>query len=102
MNAVVELETDFSPDEILDELLRIEEEMGRKRTSIGEPREIDLDLLGYDAKIIETEKVVVPHPRMHERRFVLGPLAELNPDWIHPVLNLTAKDLLSKLPPEDE
>lgn len=101
MNAVVELETDFSPDEILTELLRIEADMGRTRSEPGAPREIDLDLLSYDSEVIDSETLSLPHPRMHERRFVLGPLAELNPNWVHPSLKLGVKELLAKLPPED-
>lgn len=101
MNAVVELETDFTPPEVMAELLRIEEEMGRTRSQPGAPREIDLDLLSYDADVLETADLTVPHPRMHERRFVLGPLAELNPKWIHPVTGTAIQDLLSKLPDED-
>ena len=100
MNAVVELETDFDPKEVMQELLRIEEDMGRVRSEPGAPREIDLDLLSYDAETIESSELTIPHPRMHERRFVLGPLAELNPQWKHPVLGASIQDLLAKLPDE--
>lgn len=100
MNAVVELDTEYSPQEVMEELLRIESEMGRERNEKGAPREIDLDLLAYDSEVVSENGLVVPHPRMQERRFVLEPLAELNPEWVHPVSNQTAQELLDKLPPE--
>lgn len=103
LNAVVEIDTDFTPKELMEELLRIEKEMGRTRTGPkGGPREIDLDIVAYAQEAISEEGIEVPHPRMHERRFVLAPLAELVPDWRHPRLRLTAKELLAKLPPDDE
>ena len=101
INAVVEITSDFSPQEVMDELLRIEEEMGRVRGEKGAPREIDLDLIAYGDEVVESSDLVVPHPRMHERRFVLGPLAELNPEWVHPVLKESAQALLEKLPAEE-
>ncbi len=98
INAVVEIETDFSPQEILDELMRIEQDMGRSRSEKGAPREIDLDLIVYENETIHTDQLCVPHPRMHERRFVMAPLAELNPQWVHPLLKKTAKEILDSLP----
>ncbi len=101
LNGVVALETDDSPEEVLAELLRIEEDLGRVRTTQGAPREIDLDLVAYGDEVIHRPGLEVPHPRMHERRFVLEPLAELNPDWVHPTLKKTVAELLSHLPPEE-
>ncbi|MFH1016561.1 MAG: 2-amino-4-hydroxy-6-hydroxymethyldihydropteridine diphosphokinase [Pseudomonadota bacterium] len=98
LNAVAELATDFSPTEVLAELLRIEREMGRVRTTRGAPREIDLDLIAYADEVIREPGLEVPHPRMHERRFVLEPLAELNPNWVHPVLKRSVVELLADLP----
>jgi 2-amino-4-hydroxy-6-hydroxymethyldihydropteridine diphosphokinase len=100
LNAMAELETDYSPSEVLLELLRIEGELGRVRTTKGAPREIDLDLIAYDSEVVNEENLTVPHQRMQERRFVLEPLAELNPNWTHPVSKKTVKELLSALPSE--
>ncbi|HLG21010.1 MAG TPA: 2-amino-4-hydroxy-6-hydroxymethyldihydropteridine diphosphokinase [Bdellovibrionota bacterium] len=101
VNAVVEIDTDFNPQEVMVELLRIEAEMGRTREGPkGGPREIDLDLVAYENEVVEKEDLQVPHARMHERRFVLEPLIELNPSWVHPKLQASAVQLLSKLPPD--
>ena len=98
INAVVEIETDFSPAELLQELQAIEKEMGRKERQKGGPREIDLDLVAYDSHVLDEGGLQVPHPRMHERRFVLEPLAELNPQWVHPATRTPISELLSALP----
>lgn len=94
LNAVVELETDLSPRELIQELLRVEADMGRIRKGRGRAREIDLDLLAYADEVINEPDLQIPHPRMHERRFVLEPLAELAPGWVHPVLGKSAAELL--------
>ncbi len=98
INAVVELETAYEPKKVLEELLRIEEELGRNITEKGKnaPREIDLDLVVYGNEIVNTEKLQIPHPRMTEREFVLAPLAELNPKWVHPQTGQTIQELLKK------
>jgi|JI10StandDraft_1071094.scaffolds.fasta_scaffold147369_3 2-amino-4-hydroxy-6-hydroxymethyldihydropteridine diphosphokinase len=98
INAVVELDTAYEPDEVLQELLRIEEELGRDISEKGKnaPREIDLDLVVYGNEIVNTEKLQIPHPRMTERQFVLAPLAELNPKWVHPQTGQTIQELLKK------
>lgn len=101
LNAVAEIETDYTPSETMGELLRIEEEMGRTRSVKGGPREIDLDILDYNGQVLKEENVEVPHPRMHERRFALEPLAELVPAWTHPASKILISELLSKLPPEE-
>ncbi len=101
LNAVVEIETDYSPRETLSELLKIEDDLGRERTFKDAPRTIDLDLLSYDDQIFEEPDLKIPHPRMHERRFVLEPLAELAPAWIHPTLNQSISVLLAKLPKDE-
>ena len=99
INAVVELDTAFEPEEVLDELLRIEDELGRNLQEKGKnmPREIDLDLIVYGNEVVKTDRLQIPHPRLHERKFVLAPLAELNPKWIHPVLGESVHDMLKKL-----
>ncbi len=98
INAVFALECGMSPQDLLVLLLRIEQKMGRVRRERWGPRVIDLDLLFYDDMVISEQGLEVPHPRLHERRFVLTPLAELAPDIIHPVLKKSASDLLAALP----
>lgn len=102
LNAVVELESEYSPRELMDELLRIETEFGRVRGPKGGPREIDLDIVAYGNEAREDEGVIVPHPEMHKRRFVMEPLAELAPNWVHPILNLSAAEILKSLPIEED
>jgi len=86
LNAVLRVLTPLSADALLDELRRVEESQGRARTRRGAARRIDLDLLLYGDLVIDTPALVVPHPRMHERRFVLDPLVEIAPQLFHPVL----------------
>jgi len=98
LNAVVSVLTSLDAVELLDVLQAIEDRFGRQRRERWGPRTLDLDLLLYDDAVIETERLVVPHPRMHERRFVLEPLCDVAPAAIHPVLGLTARELLERLP----
>jgi 2-amino-4-hydroxy-6-hydroxymethyldihydropteridine diphosphokinase len=97
LNAVVAIETDRSPADLLKLLLDIEHQFGRVRTGRNSPRSLDLDLLLYDDRVINTPELTLPHPRMHERDFVLAPLAELygsvGRDAFHPVLKKTAQEL---------
>ncbi len=89
--------TPHSPLDILEILMRIEQKAGRLRSKgVLSDRPLDLDLLFYDDKIINTERLTLPHPRMHEREFVLRPLQEIYPHWQHPVLGLGIADMLSK------
>jgi 2-amino-4-hydroxy-6-hydroxymethyldihydropteridine diphosphokinase len=98
LNMVAELRiTVFSPEQILARLLRVEYALGRRREIARGPRNIDLDLLLYGAEHRDTELLVLPHPRMHERRFVLEPLAELVPRLIHPTIGKSIKQLLSEV-----
>jgi 3-oxoacyl-[acyl-carrier protein] reductase len=94
LNAVVAVETDREPHDILQLLLRIERELGRVRTEPNSPRTLDLDLILYGDRVVNTPDLVIPHPRMHERAFVLAPLAEIAPDALHPVLVKTAQELI--------
>jgi len=97
LNGAARLETSLSPQGLLDVLLGIEEQLGRVRTAPWGPRNIDLDLLLYDTVTVNEPDLVVPHPRMHRRRFVLAPLAEIAPDVVVPTLGLTVRELLDDL-----
>ena len=104
LNGVVEIDTEIQPEELIKRLLTIERAMGRKpfkgRKPLRgkyKPRIIDLDLLFFDKEIINTRNLVVPHPRLHERRFVLAPMAELAPTLMHPKLNQSISEMLSSL-----
>lgn len=94
LNAVVSLEVELGPRALLSRLQRIEEEMGRVRTVRHGPRVIDLDLLDHGSRILEAPGLCLPHPAMHERAFVLVPLDEIAPQWRHPRLLRTARELL--------
>ena len=97
INMVIEAETGLTPEELLGVLKEIEEEVGRMETYRWGPRVIDLDILLYDNLAINTPELTIPHPRMHEREFVLRPLVEIAPDKIHPVLKKTIRELFSHL-----
>ncbi len=97
LNQVVVGQTDLSALELLKKLKDIEKVMGRKETYRHGPRLIDLDIIDYGGMCMQAEALSLPHPLCHERDFVLRPLCDINPDWIHPVLKKTAKDLLSSL-----
>ena len=97
VNSVIKIETDLEPIDLYRMLKTIEIRLGRKETFRGGPRVIDLDLLLFDDRRIETEELQVPHPRLHERQFVLIPLSEIDPDLIHPVLKKTVGELLEEI-----
>ena len=97
-NCVVEISTTKSSSQLLKVLLSIEYDMGRIRKKRWEPRIIDLDILLFGQEIIESHYLVIPHPLLHKRRFVLEPLVQLVPDLVHPVLQLTIRQLLNSLP----
>jgi len=97
VNAVVEIETILPPEALLDQCRSIENELGRVRTVRWGPRTIDVDILLYGAVMIETPELTIPHPLLHNRRFVLVPLCEIAPHVMHPKLQRTASDLLLEL-----
>ena len=101
LNAALLLETDLPPESLMRSLLRIEGDLGRVRTFTNAPRAIDLDLLLYGDDIRDTPELTVPHPRMHERAFVLVPLAEIAPDLRHPRSGAPISALLESLPDRD-
>ena len=122
VNAAIEVETSKAPDVLIAHLHDIEAEFGRERPSRWAPRSLDLDLIAYDDQILpskdvllqwmdlplETQKkiapdvLIVPHPRMHERSFVLIPLADIVPDWRHPILGKTVREMVEELPSADK
>ncbi len=98
LNAVVALETELTPIDLLDALLDIERDLGRTRSFPNAPRTLDLDLLLVDELTLDTPELTLPHPRLHERAFVLVPLVELVPEMVHPVSRQTIRQLLHLLP----
>ena len=97
MNCVIELDTVLLPDELLKKCLYIENQLGRIRNEKWGPRTIDIDLLFYEDKIINTELLILPHPELHKREFVLTSLNELCPNLVHPILNRKIKDIFMEL-----
>jgi|SRR3984957_11202464 len=98
LNCAVALETTQTPEQVMAALLNIERVMGRQRILRRGPRIIDIDILLFSDRIIDSNELTVPHPAMHQRRFVLQPLAEIAPAARHPVLKKTIRELLDALP----
>lgn len=101
LNQVVEAETDLNPGELLEFLKGIEKMIGREKTFRYGPRLIDIDIIFFDQLVIDSPPLVIPHAHMAERGFVLLPLADLAPEFIHPVTGKTILDLLSNVESED-
>lgn len=99
LNAAVVGTTTLSPHELLDGLLTIERERGRERPFRGAARTLDLDIIFYGDRVVLQDRLMIPHPRFRERRFVLAPLAEIAPLWQDPVTGLMVSELLTRLPP---
>lgn len=93
-NSVLEIESGLNPEELLAELKKIEIVLGRKNREKWFKREIDIDILFYDNVILKSDNINIPHPEIQNRKFVLVPLCELNPGFIHPVINDSMENLL--------
>ena len=99
LNCAVALETNLTPQEFMAGALNIEREMGRRRTQKKGPRKIDIDILLFGDTVLASPELTIPHPAMHQRRFVLEPLTEIAPEECHPKLRHTVRELLENLPP---
>ncbi len=97
VNGVIEICTTLYPRDILNKLFLIENYFKRTRKIKNEPRVIDLDLISYKNKSIKNKSLTVPHPRMHQRKFVIRPICDLDPNWRHPVLKIKANVLLKSV-----
>ena len=95
LNCATKIETELKPQELLAFLLSVEKKFGRVRTIKNGPRTVDLDILFYGGEIIKSNNLIIPHPRLHERLFVLEPLKEICPDFVHPVLRKSISELYS-------
>lgn len=98
LNCAVKLDTGKTPKQLLAGILALEQEMGRRRMQKNGPRTIDIDILLFGDSIIKTKGLIIPHPAMHQRRFVLEPLAEIAPDVPHPVFKRSIHELRDALP----
>ena len=98
LNCAVKLDTEKMPRQLIASILALEQDMGRQRKQQKGPRIIDLDILLFGSSIIEIPSLTIPHPKLHQRRFVLEPLAEIAPDARHPVFKRTIRELRDALP----
>ena len=101
LNMAVKCETNLEPESLLKRLKQLEVQLGREQSFRWGPRLIDIDILFYDNIILKSESLTIPHPRLHERAFVLVPLAEISPDFIHLVLKKTINELLADVNTDD-
>jgi 2-amino-4-hydroxy-6-hydroxymethyldihydropteridine diphosphokinase len=99
LNCAVALDTEKMPKQLLAGIFEIEQGMGRRRVQTKGPRSIDIDILLFGSSIVDTQGLTIPHPALHERRFVLEPLAEIAPEVRHPVFKRTVREMRDALPP---
>ena len=97
LNQVLKVQTEIAPRPLLRYLKKIESKMGRLKTFRNGPRLIDIDILFYGQRVVKSSKLSIPHPRLHERAFVLVPLNDIAPCFVHPVLNITVETMLSEI-----
>ena len=102
MNAVISATTSMPPDVTLAAIHAVEADFGRVRGVRNAARVLDIDLLDYGGMVLQSDAITLPHPRMHQRAFVLLPLRNLAPDWVHPVLQQAVEPLIAALPPDQE
>lgn len=103
VNAALLVETVLTPLGLLDKTRAVQTQIGRKSETIRfGPRILDLDIIFFDNLVIDTPHLVVPHPRMHKRRFVLHPICDIDPSVVHPVLGQTVRDILDQLPTDNQ
>ncbi len=100
LNKVICVETNLKAEKVLEKILSIEKNLGRTRDKKWEARIIDIDILFFNSEIFKSSNLQIPHPHLHERRFALVPLAEIAPEFVHPVLKKTVKELLNECPDE--
>ena len=98
LNCALAMETELTPLVFLSQVLAVEQSMGRIRREPKGPRTIDIDIVFFANDVLDTPELTVPHPAMHQRRFVMEPLAEIAPALVHPVLQRSVRDLLDSLP----
>ncbi|HEY5626669.1 MAG TPA: 2-amino-4-hydroxy-6-hydroxymethyldihydropteridine diphosphokinase [Nitrospira sp.] len=102
LNGVIQLETDITPKSLLEVLREIERSLGRDEENRSGPRTLDLDILFYGERVINEPELTIPHPRLHQRRFVLMPLSELDPLWTHPTTGQTVQQMLARVSHQPE
>ncbi|WP_114778707.1 2-amino-4-hydroxy-6-hydroxymethyldihydropteridine diphosphokinase [Botryobacter ruber] len=98
LNQVLEVQTEQSPEQVLQIINAIEHDLGRIRAEHWGSRVIDIDILFYDDLVLQTQRLTIPHPQLHLRRFTLQPLAEIAPDLLHPLLQKNIRELLQECP----
>lgn len=96
INLALSVETTMNPGQLLKETLKIEKSFGRERIERWAPRTLDIDIIYFSTEILVTDDLKIPHPELHRRKFVLIPLVEIDPEFIHPVLNVSNSELLKR------
>ena len=97
LNIAIEVQTNFPPLELIEKLKKIESEMGRVLSESNKPRIIDIDIIFYNSIILDEVRIQVPHPRAHKRAFVIFPIMDLNPTFVHPILNKSLMEISKNL-----